>query len=424
MIIRHFFFDVLELKNLNKSISNINIKELIKFERKPRKFFLFAIFGKKIFFLLIIILVIFKSNLFQSKTKSDKSNASSFIYKFLSRNQNKKYDKLGKRIYSRTGSLSFNYLDKVFNKKKIDDSNSNFNHIHVAMSFNNDYHLLSSVSIASLLKNSAPTSFIHLHIIVVDGWVYSTMKKLNSLKYKINSNCEFIFHNGEQALKDFGEDSKKEAKGIGEYARLLAPYFANDTDRLIITDSADIFFDKDLLELYNYPLDDKFVKGIEDPYTSCFPTFIFFKKENYFNGGVLLVNAKKWREFDLYHDLVTFYKAFKYKNKLMTPIQDLLNNFFPSISVGNLPLRYNFQGYTDANGIDIYEMIYKKDCSKYYNKKKELIKEEKKIVIRHTNKFKTYYGDKFDNLFNEWTYYAKMTGFYKEICKKYPTVCK
>ena len=118
MIIRHFFFDVLELKNLNKSISNINIKELIKFERKPRKFFLFAIFGKKIFFLLIIILVIFKSNLFQSKTKSDKSNASSFIYKFLSRNQNKKYDKLGKRIYSRTGSLSFNYLDKVFNKKK------------------------------------------------------------------------------------------------------------------------------------------------------------------------------------------------------------------------------------------------------------------------------------------------------------------
>ena len=424
MIIRHFFFDVLELKNLNKSISNINIKELIKFERKPRKFFLFAIFGKKIFFLLIIILVIFKSNLFQSKTKSDKSNASSFIYKFLSRNQNKKYDKLGKRIYSRTGSLSFNYLDKVFNKKKIDDSNSNFNHIHVAMSFNNDYHLLSSVSIASLLKNSAPTSFIHLHIIVVDGWVYSTMKKLNSLKYKINSNCEFIFHNGEQALKDFGEDSKKEAKGIGEYARLLAPYFANDTDRLIITDSADIFFDKDLLELYNYPLDDKFVKGIEDPYTSCFPTFIFFKKENYFNGGVLLVNAKKWREFDLYHDLVTFYKAFKYKNKLMTPIQDLLNNFFPSISVGNLPLRYNFQGYTDANGIDIYEMIYKKDCSKYYNKKKELIKEEKKLVIRHSNKYKVYNGDKFDNLFNEWTYYAKMTGFYKEICKKYPTVCK
>jgi lipopolysaccharide biosynthesis glycosyltransferase len=270
--------------------------------------------------LLIIILVKYKNNLFLNTTENDKSNASSFIYNFLSINENKKYDKLGKRIYSSKGSLSFNYLDKVFKKTKIDDSNSNFNHIHVAMSFNNDYHLLSSVSIASLLKNSAPTSFIHLHIIAVDGWVYPTMKKLNSLKYKINRNCEFIFHNGEQALKDFGEDSKKDATGIGDYARLLAPYFANDTDRLIITDSADLFFEKDLLELYNYPLDDKFVKGIEDPYTSCFSTFIFFKKENYFNGGVLLVNAKKWREFDLYHDLVTFYKAFNYQKKLMAPI--------------------------------------------------------------------------------------------------------
>ena len=417
------YLDDSELKDLNKPNLNINRMELKKFAKKPKKFFMNSIFGSTILILLIVILVIFKNNLFLITTKNDKSNASSSAHTITPRKENKTYDEFGKRIYSSTGTLSFNYLDRVFNRTKIDDSKSIFNHIHIAMSFNNDYHLLSSVSIASLLKNSAPTSFIHLHIIAVDGWIYPTMKKLNSLKYKINNNSEFIFHNGEQTLKDFGEDSKEELKGIGEYARLLAPYFANDTERLIITDSADIFFEKDLLELYNYPLDDKFLKGIEDPFTPCFPTYIFFQKENYFNGGVLLVNAKKWRDLDLYHDLVMFYKEFKYKDKLPTPIQDILNNFFPSVSVGNLPFRYNFQGYIDANGKDDFEMLHKKDCSKYYNKKKELIKEEKKIVIRHTNKFKTYYGDKFDNLFNEWTYYAKMTGFYEEICKKYPMAC-
>ena len=420
---RKYIFDDSELKKLNKPNSNISRKILRKYAQKPKKIFKITIFGSIILILIITILVIFKNNHLSNIIENDNSKASSLSNTIISRMKNETYDEFGERIYSSSGTLSFNYLDRVYNGTKIDDFNSSFNHIHVAMSFNNDYYLLSSVSIVSLLKNSARTSFIHLHIIAVDGWVYPTMKKLNSLKYKINNNSEFIFHNGEQTLKDFGEDSKKELKGIGEYARLLAPYFAKDTDRLIITDSADVFFEKDLLELYNYPLDDKFLKGIEDPFTPCFPTYIFFQKENYFNGGVLLVNAKKWRDLDLYHDLVMFYKEFKYKDKLPTPIQDILNNFFPSVSVGNLPFRYNFQGYTDANGIDNYEMLYQKDCSKYYNKKEELIKEEKIIVIRHTNKYKTYYGDRFDNLFNEWTYYAKMTGFYKEICKKYPIAC-
>jgi len=416
-------YDDSELNNLNKPDLKDNENKITKFFQQSRQFFMIIFFWSVKLILIIIILVLFKNSLFLNVTKNGKSNTFSFAHEIFSKKKDDKYDEFGKRIYSKTGTLSFNYLDKVFNRTKINDSNSNFNHIHVAMSFNNDYYLLSSVSIASLLKNSAPTSFIHLHIIAVDGWVYPTMKKLNSLKYKINNNSEFIFHNGEQSLKDFGEDSKKEVKGIGEYARLLAPYFANDTDRIIITDSADIFFEKDLLELYNSPLDDKFLKGIEDPYTPCFPTYIFFQKEKYFNGGVLLVDAKKWRDLDLYHDIITFYKAFEYKNKLPTPIQDILNNFFPSVSVGNLPFRYNFQGYTDANEIDTYEMLYKKDCSKYYNKKKQLIKEERKLVIRHTNKFKVYYGDKFDNLLKDWTYYAKMTGFFKEICEKHPIVC-
>ena len=55
-----------------------------------------------------------------------------------------------------------------------------------------------------------------------------------------------------------------------------------------------------------------------------------------------------------------FYNTFKYKDKLPTPIQDILNNFFPSVSVGNLPFRYNFQGYTDGNGRNDYDMLYYK----------------------------------------------------------------
>jgi len=137
------------------------------------------------------------------------------------------------------------------------------------MSFNNDYYLLSSITIASLLENAANNSFIHIHIIAVDNFIYPTMKKLNSLKYKINNNCEFIFYNGKEAEDDFGLHTKKEERGLGEYARLLSLKIINDTDRVIILDSGDLIIKKDLLELYNYPFEDFLFRGIVDPLAKC-----------------------------------------------------------------------------------------------------------------------------------------------------------
>ena len=382
----------------------------------------FTIHKKKISILLINQI----NNLINGKQKSlNQTNKNIFnIYSGIDPNDPLLYDKIGEKIYSETGSLSFNKIDEIFNN--ISNINySKFDHIHIAMSFNNDYYLLSTVSIATLLKNSNPNTYIHLHIITVDDWIYPTMKKINSLKHKINNNSEFIFHNGERALKDFGNSTKNENQGIGEYARLLAPYFVNETDRIIITDSADLFFEKDLLELYNYPLEDKFIKGTIDPFTPCFPHFIFFHKENYFNSGVLLVNAKKWRELDLYQDIVKFYNSFKYKGNLKTPVQDILNHFFPAVAIGNLPLRYNFQGHVSSKQAIYfpYNMIYNYYCSKFNKKKDYLIEEEKKILIRHTNKYKVYQSGAFSELKNEWKYYANMTGFYNELCMKYKYAC-
>ena len=150
------------------------------------------------------------------------------------------------------------------------------------MSFNNNYYLLTSITIASLLENANNTTFIHIHIIAVDNFIYPTMKKLNSLKYKINNNCEFIFYNGNEAQDDFGLHTIREERGIGEYARLLSLKIINDTDRVIIIDSGDLIIKKDLLELYNYPLDDLLFRGAVDPFVTC-ERCIFFTKQNFIN---------------------------------------------------------------------------------------------------------------------------------------------
>ena len=205
--------------------------------------------NKQFFKLLIIVFLMLEVTFFlyiktfkKYNNKFNIYNDENEIEKFNS------YDEKGMYFYSTNGFLSFNKLDEIYYGTKIDYSK--FNHIHISMSFNNDYHLLSSVTIASILENASNSSFIHIHIISVDNFIYPTMKKLNSLKYKINNNSEFIFYNGKEAEDVFGIHTKKELRGIGEYARLLSLKLINSTDRLIVIDSADLIIKDDLLELY------------------------------------------------------------------------------------------------------------------------------------------------------------------------------
>ena len=402
-----------ELNKLNVQSNYIQTKE-----RNKSFYFFKNIITKKIFITIFIILILGLLSLviitnFIEHLKKDK------ILNL--------YDEKANQIYKKDGILSFNNLDEIIYGNKTDYSK--FNNIHIAMSFDNDYYLLSSITIASLLSNANESSYIHIHIISVENFLYSTMKKLNSLKYKINNNSEFIFHDGSKAEIDFGFQIKSEPYGVGEYARLLSPYLINNTDKILVTDSGDLFIEKDLLELYNYPLNDKLILGVIDPYTKCFPQYTFFKKENYFNGGVLLFNSKKWRKMGIYQDIVNFYNSFKYQGRLPTPIQDILNTFFPSLAVGIMPLRYNFQGFYDIyqsredNKYSSYSNIYNLECSFFSDKDDILIEEEKNLVIRHNNKLKVHLGESNYELNKKWNDYAKLTGFYEEICLKYPKGC-
>jgi lipopolysaccharide biosynthesis glycosyltransferase len=144
---------------------------------------------------------------------------------------------------------------------------------------------LASVTIISILKTANDNSFIHIHIIASKGFEYETMKKLNSLKGKINNNVEFIFYDSSKAEEDFGSHIKNESYGVGEYAKLLGPVLVDEKiDRIIALDAGDLLIQKDLLELYNYPLDDYLVRGSIDPLAPCCSYWnTFFLKEGYLN---------------------------------------------------------------------------------------------------------------------------------------------
>jgi hypothetical protein len=95
------------------------------------------------------------------------------------------YDQTGEMIFSYFHSISFDELDEYYYETKRDLSN--FNHIHILFAFDNNYYLLSSISITSILKTANENSYIHFHIIATRGFKFETI-----LKKKIIQNLFFI----------------------------------------------------------------------------------------------------------------------------------------------------------------------------------------------------------------------------------------
>ena len=407
------------------------IKTFIRFHRikkfKNRKKVQSLNIYKNLFIWIVLIfcLIIFLSIFYISKRKYCKINID---FPDIPDKHKLSYDEVGERIYFKYHRLSFDILDEYY--YGIKKEKSNFNHIHLLFAFDNKYHLLASIGIASILKTASDKSYIHFHTIATSGFKYEIMKKLNSLKYKLNNNSEFIFYEGNQTEIDFGEHIKNEKYGVGEYAKVLGALLIDKkVNKVIALDAGDILVQKDLLELYNTPFDNYLVMGVPDPYSPCcISGNSFYVKEDYINGGVVFYNLKKWRELNIYQDILNFYKYFNYKGKLPTPHQDFINCFIPSSAIGLLPLKYNHVEYIyldkDDNEQREGKNIYLNKCSYYYGKKKLVFDSERNVVIRHFNQHKINNGRWNSIMTKEWQYYGKMTGFYEEICQKYPKGCK
>ena len=126
----------------------------------------------------------------------------------------------GERIYEKYLFINFNKLYEMYNNLNRQDL-AKFNHVHITLCVNEEYHLLASVTIASILNNSNSNTYNHFHIIALNNLSIKTMEKIFSLRAKINKNSEFIFYNGKRAEEDFQVAAKTSPRGMIDFGRLL-----------------------------------------------------------------------------------------------------------------------------------------------------------------------------------------------------------
>jgi lipopolysaccharide biosynthesis glycosyltransferase len=322
--------------------------------------------------------------------------------------------------------LNLTKLYIYYNNKDIDTSK--FNHIHLGIAFDKNYIFLTAISMASILNTSSPYTYIHFHLVLVNNIQYADLKPIINLN-KINKNVEFVFYNGKQVEYDFGERGKKEMRGVGDYARILIPEIVNNTNKIIIIDSADIIAKKDLSELYYFDIGDNYFVFTLENMAGRFHKYYIFSRNNFYpNSGVCLTNVRKFREDNLYK--ISFFSSLAYKH-LPCPYQDIFL-MISNYKFKYWPLNYNCPQFfndnekniKDNNSSTIYNWLFNQKYSQFRYSKEELIKASNNPVIVHM-----YSKKPFNNLANSentlaWINYAKMAGVYNRVKKKYPNILK
>ena len=341
--------------------------------------------------------------------------------------KNKSYDDNANNIYSKTGMLNITKLDYYYyGTKNIDYAN--FNHIHLSMGHDANYILSSLVSIASILNSTNKDTFIHFHFVLLNC-TFEDMKPIIALK-TINNNIDFIFYNGKQAELDFSNYGKNERRGVGDYTKFLIPEIVNNTNKIIILDSADIIAKKDLSEIYFFDLEDNYFGFTLDIFAGKeLKMYLFQRNKFYPNIGVCLVNIILFRRDHLYK--AGYLSRLAYDN-MLCPTQDMFFmisrykiKFFPLFY--NCPqFFYNDEDFMNKkyNNTLINDYLAYQNNSIFKYSLDEIIEAHSKEVVNHLFTSKPFWGHANKNNGKLWVEYSKMANVYDKLKLMYPKAFK
>lgn len=288
-----------------------------------------------------------------------------------------------------------------------------FNHIHIAMSLNNNYTYPIMVSIASILINTKNTTFINFHIMIGNDIEKKNIIKIISLK-RLYANSKFLFHNIKNTFKGWKHGKKKLT--VASFYRSYLGEIIKDVKKIIYLDGDTLVYD-DLTEMYELNMDNLYFRGIREIINKRVESKI--NRTKFICAGVMLMNLELIRKDKVFKSFRNYYISY-YKRGKFYGDQHIINALFIN-KIGFLPPKFGIW-FLDERTINGYKTL----KPLIYNEK-ELREANHTPVIRHLwgkgipQKpwlLKGYFKVKV-----EWNYYAKKTGYYKFICQFFKNAC-
>ena len=188
--------------------------------------------------------------------------------------------------------------------------------IPIDFAFDIKYALPASIAIQSLLDSKDKNTEYDIFVL------HSGLKTYIKNKFSKITNIKWI----EVPRGSFNGFPESDNWNELVYYRLLIPELIPEYDKIIYSD-IDVFFQKDLSDVYNTNIDNYYWGGViaerNIPETSCHKYFPENKNEYIYMSGFMLINSRKWIKDKIEEQL--FSNANIFKDRLRFFDLDLLN---------------------------------------------------------------------------------------------------
>lgn len=236
----------------------------------------------------------------------------------------------------------------------------NINHkkeIPVFFATDNNYVPFLAVALTSMLENASEDYFYKIYILTTNLYkeYVDQLKIICHDAQPNNASIEFVSLRNEME-KTPGTFHLRDYYSKETYCRIFIPRFFPQYDKIIYLD-CDIVVTGDISELYNTELGDNMVGAASEEVMVNYDVFgnyvekaLGISRNKYFNAGILLINAKKYREESIEEKFISLMNAFTFR---VTQDEDYLNvlckNKVKWIDLGWNKTAYKTEGFDDKN---------------------------------------------------------------------------
>ena len=306
-----------------------------------------------------------------------------------------------------------NYSFNLINKTEFDCNTSNkssINYMHLALNIDKKFLYPVIVYLTSLLDNRANSSFYFIHLLTNGTLAKKSIRKIKSVIDKFGNNfVKLIYH-------DLGSDFKDVSTGYLPqtiYYKIALPSLLPNVDKIIYTDS-DMINLEDLTEMYSFRFDEKIYFAGTLDYINHLEQIKEFSPfvDKYINAGLLIMNLKAMREDSIEAKLREFIS-----NHTLNFLEQTAINYVCRNNIQILPYKYGIFAFESF--YQLVQLNNQQEIKYRYTVKELEIFFEDPTNFHYVSLDKPWLKGvrKFNKVY--WWYYAKMSGFYKEILEYY-----
>lgn len=297
---------------------------------------------------------------------------------------------------------------------KLIEKLKNKNNVVVVSNFNDKYAAVFSVFLKSVLEHKNEENYYD--IIIASNDLSNSSKKLLNNMVKNEKNVSLRYIRPEYSLLNVKKSIRHDVYSMDLYYRIVIPQLLPAYDKILVVD-ADMVCLEDIANLYNIDISNYLAAGVKDVVYGGYlngmvPDCLNYTKQflkltdpySYINTGVILFNAKKYREkysLDFLRQFIS-----NYVDKVKIYEQDMLNILLKD-NLLFLPEKWNT--YTKSN-----EFIEKcLDLTPYIMFERWKDARKSNLGIIHYAAHPKPWWNTSSDMSDIWWYYAKKTIYYE-----------